>query len=405
MKRKSESIIIKQERAFCEGVGTTKEKCVTTVLEAFGEPISYGGQEAFVMNAIEHLNRDDFNIDLFTPYYCDNDTIIDRMKEFNGTVFALGCRFNPGGLRIDSNKQIRRFLASRKYDIIHIHSGSNTMLALLAKEAHNAGIAKIIVHAHCAGRPSWKHTISKLLTSSVLKRFPDEYCACSEEAGLWRYPKSICRKRLKVIHNGIDIERFRYNSEIRSLIRRSNNINDDIMLIGCVGRLSFQKNQSFLIRLLKEIRDNQEYDAGYKLILIGDGEDREKLELLVSNLGLLNCVLFTGAVSDTAGYYSAMDVFVLPSIYEGFPVSMIEAQAAGLEIIASDYITHSSDITNTVTFISLDDISEWKRKIASAHNRYQDKDLSEKMSDYSAKNTALELGAMYGKKNIKKDEY
>ena len=102
------------------------------ILEAFGEPISYGGQEAFVMNALPHIDSSDMTIDLLSPYYCDNNSTVQKVRERGGEVYALNCRFSPGNVRSSEAAPIRKFLCTHHYDVIHIHSGSNSMLSMYA---------------------------------------------------------------------------------------------------------------------------------------------------------------------------------------------------------------------------------------------------------------------------------
>ena len=115
------------------------------ILEAFGEPISYGGQESFVLNMLSEMDRDQMQIDLLTPYYCDSNYAHTVADELGIGLHALGCSFAPGSLRSGERGRLRQFLCSHSYDVIHIHSGSNLMLALYAEEAHRAGIKKILL--------------------------------------------------------------------------------------------------------------------------------------------------------------------------------------------------------------------------------------------------------------------
>ena len=185
------------------------------ILEAFGEPLSYGGQEAFLMSALPYIDSRDMQIDLLSPYYCDNNSIVRRVNERGGAVYTLNCGFAPGKLRRYEAGPIRNFLRNHKYDVIHIHSSSGSMLAMYALLAQQAGIPRIIVHSHCTGRHVWKHFAVKTATAAVLRRCPDEYCACSQAAGEWRFPADICRAKLVVVNNGVDVNRFRYDEDAR----------------------------------------------------------------------------------------------------------------------------------------------------------------------------------------------
>jgi len=381
------------------------------VLEAFGEPISFGGQESFVMNVLENMDRTDISVDFLSPYYCDNERIGETVRAYGGQVYALGCEFRPGRFRNAASGPIRRFLGTHKYDVIHIHSGSNSMLGMYARLAKYAGIGRIIVHSHCTGIPGWKHFAAKLATSYSLRKFPDVYCACSREAGEWRFPADICRNKLHVINNGIDIERFRYNEEVRESMRAKLGISDDEILIGNVGRLTYQKNQSFLIDVLGDLADPGQ--SPYRLILIGEGEDHEALVQKINDLGLscnapgvgdegrtgtgkrTNMVIFAGTVGNVQDYLQAIDVLVLPSRYEGLAIAAVEAQAAGLETVVSEAIPQAAAITDGVTRLHLSDKKGWIAAIGQSHARHPEQADQVARAGYDIRDTAAVVRKIY----------
>lgn len=380
------------------------------VLEAFGEPVSYGGQESFVMNVLENMDMTGIEADLMSPYYCDNSSIADRVKELGGRVYALGCSFRPGKLRGNAAKPVRQFLREHHYDVIHIHSGSNSMLAMLARLAHEAGIPSVIVHSHCTGRKGWKHLAAKTATAHTLKKYPTAYCACSREAGVWRFPAGICRDKLTVINNGIDVDKFRYDETARKEMRDKLDISDSTVLVGCVGRLTYQKNQSFLLDVMSEVRRRCEQGAAdipetssgtgcpeYRLILIGDGEDHEALTEKAVRLGISDDIIFTGSVENVQDYLQAIDVAVMPSRYEGLAIAVIEAQAAGLEIIASDKIPESAAVTGGVSFLPSDSKDEWVNAVMKYHGRHPEQADMVAAGGYSIRETAGIVKTLYGR--------
>lgn len=368
------------------------------VLEAFGEPLSYGGQEAFVMNMLGCMDRTDMTIDLLSPYYCDNERLISTIGEYGGEVYTLGCSFRPGSVRLGAVKPVIQFLKTHKYDVIHIHSGSSSMLAILAWAAGSSGIPGIIVHSHCTGMHGWKHSVSKVLTAPALAKYPSEYCACSGEAGEWRFSRKICRDRLKIIPNGIEPERFLYDADKRSAVRKELGIEDDNIVIGNVGRLSFQKNQSFLLYLLKEIKGADGPDSNcYKLLLVGNGEDMAELKTKAAELGIGEDVIFTGARNNVSDYYQAIDVLAVPSRFEGLGMVVIEGQAAGLDVIASEGVPQTADVTGSVSFISLDDSEGWIKALTAPHKRHYEYNAMVKASGFTAASSAEIVRDMYCK--------
>jgi glycosyltransferase involved in cell wall biosynthesis len=245
------------------------------------------------------------------------------------------------------------------------------MLAMMARLASEAGIPRIIVHSHCTGKAGLKHSASKAITAGALSRYPSAYCSCSREAGEWRFPRRICRSSLNIINNGIDVERFRYDENVRKEMRSRLGLDDDTVLVGCVGRLTYQKNQSFLLDVMREAAE-LDPDKDCRLILIGDGEDRSVLEKKAADLDIQNKVIFTGAVSNVKDYLQALDVAVMPSRYEGLAIAVIEAQAAGLDVIASDAIPELAAVTENVSFIPLNEMDAWEEAITAVHERHPD---------------------------------
>lgn len=350
------------------------------VLEAFGEPFSNGGQEAFIMNVLQNIDMSDLCIDFYTPYYCDNDYYKSIIEEKGGKVYEVGLNFAPGSSRLDIIKPLKQLLKKEKYDVIHIHSGSISCLAYSALAASMCGVKKIIVHSHSpALKKTLKYRLVKFVTSPIMAVCPTHYFACSKEAGEWKFSKRICKKKLEIVKNGIDVNKFVFNAEIRNNIRKSLEVEDNCFLIGHVGRFSKEKNHEFLIDIMSEVIKK---NSNSKLLLIGTGDEVENIKSKVNDLGLNDYVIFFGTTPNVNDYLQAMDCFVLPSLYEGLPVSTVESQAAGLKTICSNVMTSQVKITNLFEFMPLLDSAEkWADKILSYNDGYERLDVSEKICD------------------------
>ncbi len=327
------------------------------VLELLCEPISNGGQEAFVMNVYNNIDMDGLQIDLFTPYYCDNDYYKMQVKKRGGRVYARGLSFNPGGLKFNIIAPIRTIIRKNKYDVVHIHTGSvfsMTCAALAAKLEH---VKKIIVHSHStADGHNFKRDMIKTICTPVINICATDFFACSKEAGKWKFSKRICKNKLKIIKNGVNIDKFSYDESIRNQYRNILNVNKETMLIGHVGRFSYEKNQEFIIEILEGL---VEKGINVKLLLIGSGETEEKVKGLVKNYKLFDRVIFKGNVDNVCDYMQAMDIFVLPSHFEGLGIAAIEAQASGLPVVASNYVPKDIVITKNVKRLDLNKINDW----------------------------------------------
>lgn len=371
------------------------------VLELLCEPISNGGQEAFVMNIYNNIDMTDLQIDLFTPYYCDNNFYKNQVKARGGKIYARGLSFNPGGLKFNIIAPIRAIIRKNKYDVVHIHSGSVLSLACASFAARLEKVDKIIVHSHStADVHTLKRDMIKKIATPIINKCSTDFFACSKKAGEWKFSKKICKNKLKVIKNGINIDKFVFNNKIRNDIRSEMGIDDNTMFLGHVGRFSYEKNQEFLIELLDRLVKNGEKA---KLLLIGTGETEDKVRKLVEEYGLKDRVIFKGNVNNVYDYMQAMDIFVLPSRFEGLGIVAIEAQAAGLPVVTSTEVPKDIVITKNVQRVDLEDIDKWIKSIKSFKNiDREDTAFEIKKAGYDIYETAKKLKIAYGFNNIKK---
>ena len=327
------------------------------ILELTGEPIGTGGQEMFIINVLRHIDLTDLQIDWLTPYYCENDTYRKEIEDRGGKVICFDLRFNPGGSRNNIVKPLHKFLKENHYDVIHIHSGSTSILALCALVAKWNKVKKVIVHSYCTSlAKTWKYYFLKMLTTPFFMTCPTDFLACSGDAGQWKFSSSIVSKKLQVVKNGIDLDRFHPDDSIRKAFRAKLGISDDTIVIGHVGRFSFQKNQEFLVDALSLL-----IQRGSKSVLmfIGVGETMNEIKSIVHDKNLDNKIFFIGSVSNVNDYMQAMDIFAFPSRWEGLGIVGIEAQAIGIPLIASTKVPLEMKLIADVEFLSLDNIDTW----------------------------------------------
>ena len=228
--------------------------------------------------------------------------------------------------------------------------------------------AKIILHSHNTRASnliaSFIHKINKIL----FLKYVDFNVACSSKAGKWMFND----RPYEVIYNSIDLQKFTFDNIARLKLREKYHVMEDDILIGSVGRLEKQKNQMFLLDIFYEI---VKMESKARLLLIGDGKMRMELEKYVEKKGIESNVIFAGTVTGIEKYYSAMDFFVLPSLYEGFPIALIESQASDLKSVVSEESTPiEANIINKVWFKSLvSSDKEWAKFILeklTLENRY-----------------------------------
>lgn len=363
------------------------------VIEITGEPILHGGQEAFLFDCIKNIQDTSINIDLLTPYYCQNNYYKQILLKRGGSLYELNLPFVPFKSRRAIFKPILDFLKKKNYDVVHVHSGSISVLAYVSLAAKLAGAEKIIVHSHSTGINNFKHFLVKTIFTPILSVCPDYYCGCSEKAGFMKFPKLIVKKKLIILKNGIDLDKFRFNHCMRDTIRRKLKIDKKTIVIGHVGRFAFEKNQAFLVEIFKEYHN---INSNSVLVFVGDGELIDDVKEKVNSFSLADCVLFIGAVDDIWNYYSVMDIFALPSLYEGFSLVSLEAQACGLPCVISSDVPSEVCIGANIARVALSDKNDWIKKL----NDYSVAGLSDntnviRKKGYDIYETVKELEKLY----------
>lgn len=373
------------------------------VLEFFGEPLSYGGQEAFMLNMYRNFEDSRIQYTFATPFKCDNMNLIELAKQRNDEIVYFDFEFDSNQRKKYILECAKTILRNNKYDVIHIQSGSIFTLLNVAKIAKKAGVKKVIVHSHCTGENNLKYKLIKTYSDLFIRKYVDVFMACSDFAAIWKFPKKIIKsKHYYVANNGIDIQKFTYNSSTREEYRKNFKINDEIVLCN-IGRFSLQKNHSFIVEIAKGLKD---INFNFKFILVGDGELKEKTINKIKEYDLEDKFILLEKRDDVAKIMMASDIFIMPSLYEGFPVTLIESQATGLVSFSSDTITKEAEITNLISYLPISDVKVWIDKIVGTkklnenRNQYAEAVAS---NGYNAKQNAKALEEIYIN-NYKKEE-
>ena len=333
------------------------------ILIMFGEPITYGGQESVIYNILSSIHIKKYHIDLFTPYYADNKKLIELINKNGGEVFALNKPFKLNDNRFLLKPSIDSFLKTKEnvYDVAHINTGSLSTMCVEAMSAKLASINRVIIHSHTVNiKVNPMHIIKVHILSAILKIYADYFVACSKESAKSKWTNDIIKKSY-IVYNGIDVDKFKYSEYKRKQIRDKYDI-DKYFVIGHVGRMTYEKNHKYLVRVFEEVCKYKNY---IRLMMIGSGPLSDDIKLIVDNKKLTEKVIFVESTDEIDKYYSAFDMYVFPSIYEGMPVSPIEAETSGLPTLMSDRITKETYISNMAAFIPLKDISMWSDLILS----------------------------------------
>lgn len=306
-----------------------------------------GGVESVIMNYYRHLDHSKIRFD----FICDEDSTripYDEIKKLGGRVFLVPKYQNlPKYL-----KALGKLFKENQYRIVH--SNINTLSVFPLCAAKKAGVPIRISHSHSTSNPKeWKRNLIKNILRPFSKRYATDYFACSELAGRYLFGnKAFDRGEVKIIHNAIDVDKFKFDEAARKKLRQEFGIKDSTVVIGHVGRFVQQKNHTFLVDVFKEYHKK---NPDSKLLLVGSGPLEDEIKKKVERLDLEDSVLFLGQRDDINKLYSVMDVFCLPSLYEGLPVVGIEAQATGLPTIFSNRISKEVIVSSYAEIVSIQD--------------------------------------------------
>lgn len=307
-----------------------------------------GGITVSMLNYIGNISRNDIEIDVTSTMEYDKE-MINQFKKNGCKIYRLKHRKNQ---LLGYLKDLYMVLKKNDYDIVHVHGNSATIFFELAV-AFAAGVKIRIAHSH-------NTTCEHKTMDKILRPFFYLLCngrfACGEDAGKWLFGK----KHFTIIYNGIDINKFQYNEDSRNKIRKKLLVKDDTILLGNIGNLNTQKNQQFLLRIMPYLENAKKE---YKLVVIGKGELEQELKKLTKKLKIEKKVIFTGQIDNVNEYLSALDFMIMPSLYEGFPVTLVEAQVSGLSCLVSDKITKEVMVSDLIERISLNKPEEWGKNV------------------------------------------
>ncbi len=309
--------------------------------------MGYEGISSVILNYAENMSTSDISLGIIT-YPTTAVEIKHRLDEVAETYTIPKKKKDLKGYILGLYKVLEQ-----QFDVIHIHGNSGMMLieVTIAKVKR---VKRIITHCH---NTKCDHPLLNKILKYPMKWMATDLMACSEAAGTWLYGNC----EFKVLNNAIDVERFAYNVDVREQYRDLFGVKENEPLIGHIGSFIEQKNHAFLLDIFQRVHEKR---PNVKLILVSDGPKLQMIKRKVCELGLQDNVIFAGRRSDVSNLYQAMDVFVMPSMWEGLPLVMLEAQAAGLPVIVSDAITKEAKCTSRVSFIKLDEsLDLWAEEI------------------------------------------
>lgn len=323
-----------------------------------------GGAEMMIMNLYRHIDRSKVQFD-FVENSCEPAAFDEEILSLGGHIYR--CPHYNGKNHFAYVKWWNDFFKAhpKEYPIVHGHLGSTAAIYLSIAKKYGA---YTIAHSHSSGTDHSLHSYIYRMISYNTRNVADYFFACSEAAGKDRFGRKVVSgDHYAVLNNAIDVNCFSYDPSIRETVRDELSIAQNAFVVGHIGRYTKEKNHEFILKLFSEL---EKMDSNVRLLMIGDGPLHAQIMQAAEQRGLSSDVIFTGVRSDIDRMVQAMDVFVLPSLYEGLPVTMVETQASGLLCIISDKVPSECILTEgLVDILPLSAAPEiWAEKILEKRN-------------------------------------
>lgn len=358
------------------------------VLQVIGG-LNMGGAETFIINVFRNINREKYEF-YFLCYGKEKYDYEDEVNKLNGHII----RIDKIGIKniVRQIYEIKKIIKKYDIDVVHAHTYYNSMIPVLV--ARKCKIKKIIVHAHSTLselNPSLLKRIYYKISKLIINEYSTDLLACGKEAG-----DSIYYKKYEIVENGINLNKFYFNKEIYTKKRKELKISQNATIVGHVGRFCEAKNHKFILEVFKEYL---KINNNATLLLIGDGPIKKDIIEFAQRLNIVNNIKILSKRYDVNELYSVMDIFLFPSIYEGIPLVLIEAQTNGLPIVASDVIDPSVNVSQKIIFNSLQNTSkkEWAKTLEEEQGKRYD---CKKIMENSAYNMKKNINIIEKKYNI-----
>ena len=343
-----------------------------------------GGIESLFLNMISSIEKTKYEIFLLVEKEISKENR-EKIEKNNVKIYVNNISIKKN--IIVYYKEMIEIINKIKPDILHIHSFFTRPLILKIA----LKIDRVVLHAH-SSQLSKNEKLGKIFTKFLLKeRY--RYIACSKEAGECYFGKN---RNIEVITNGIDFNKFRYNLNDKKEYTKNMKL-ENKKIIGMIGRISYPKNHKFAIEIFEKLN---KIDKSYVLFLIGSEADEKEIPQLVKEKGLEDKIIFLGARNDIKELLSLIDVYLMPSIYEGLSVGLLEAQASGVQCLISDAITPKNIVANNVKVLSLNNNPDiWARSIIELYNRGREEIDYNSLnnSEYSIKTFVKKIEEVYEK--------
>lgn len=358
--------------------------------------IESGGVEAYLMNVLTHINRDDLNIDILVPGEIVSQEIASKFRRIGCNIIEAHLNIGSFKGNFELSKTIGRLLDEKFYDVVHVNTANLRVEVIGLHQAKIHQVSLRIAHSHgtLIEGSFVKETVRNVLRKMIFSSATD-FLACSSSAA-----EALVGKKhssmIKIVRNGINAVDYKFNIRKRENIRREYGWSDRFV-IGFIARISPEKNHLFFLNVLQEI---VKQDNTVLLVVVGTGNKEyvNQLRDKVRHLNLENNSQFLGEKSNISELVQGMDIHVLPSKREALGIVNIEAQASGMRCICSDRVPKEADVTGLIDFIPLEaDIDFWARKILEYRCGYERMDTTDKIieSGYDITSSSRVLDHIY----------
>lgn len=360
------------------------------------QDFKFGGLNLVALRLQQALDKEKFECTFCVRESDEKETMEDYVRSTGVRII-----YHPKNRQsyVESYRFYKELFAKEHFDIIHSHYPFYSAVPVLA--AHKAGIKHIFVHSHFS-----KHLynnfnpVKQLMVDAyryvsrlILCRYATKIIACSVPSGEYLVGKKGFERHGYILNNAIETDKFSYDTQARADIRSELGIENKLVL-GHVGALYYLKNQSFIIDVFNELLKSCPDSA---LVLVGAGEDMDMLKEKSKSLNIADKVVFTGLRDDVEKILSAMDCMIFPSLHEGFPLTLVEAQASGLPCVVSSTVTDKVKLNSNVTFMSLDDApGAWAdAALALCSQKREDIDLTTLLGEFDIRQCVKRLEELY----------
>lgn len=350
--------------------------------------LARNGTETFIMGLYRHIDRTKIQFDFLLDGRAENG-YEDEVWGLGATVYVTKYRRRQYfRYRKELNSFFREYAS--KYDAVYFHGNSFTSVLCL-RYAKKYGIPLRMVHSHNTTTTGVHNRLFHKINRRFLPTIANKFFACSEGARIWGYGGTKVFSESSVIKNGIEIEKYRYNASIRETMRKQFNVVDKFV-IGMVGRLETEKNVFFAIDVFQKLKSIKKNVA---LMLVGDGSLKSQLMEYAKHLNLSDSICFLGRRTDVHELLQMFDVMLMPSLFEGFPFVLVEAQAANLPIVLSSTITPEVHLSEPVFFMDLHAApQEWAEKIVGISYERIDGFVDNRLMEYDVQRNADSFSKM-----------